>query len=555
MAKPAILTVDYIIVGSGPAGCALASRLHAGNPALSILIIETGPDVSTHPLTTLPLSCFSAHHTALDYDYRTVPQRQLDNKPCYNCGGKALSGSSAINYGTWTRGSATDYDFWAEKVNDRRWSYEGLLPYFRRTEHHFDEEGDRAQHGFEGPIYTASISSSHPERKYPLRESIKEAWLKLGYKGIEDGNSGKPLGVSECVENWKDGKRQLASRAYDLEGVEILTDSTVAKVIFEDSKDGEGNVATGVRLVDGRTVGAKKEVILSAGAYRTPHLLMLSGIGDREELSRHGIEVVVENSDVGKNFHDHLALAQWWKLRHPERGLAMGTKAWTNPAFYIGLPVDWLVYSSLPFEPLKAALDVDGDEGDEHGVLRAQRAHLEMLVPYVPAGAAVAGVNVPIDGTYIGSFVGVMQPTSRGQISISSSNPLDPPVINPNYYASEVDRVQMRHGVREVLKLIYETVEGKSIVGSEVAPEGLPVLTTESTDEDIDARVRRVGITFYHAGGSASMGKVVDSECRVVGVKGLRVVDASVLPVSVSAHYQVPVYAVAERAADMILGM
>jgi choline dehydrogenase-like flavoprotein len=176
-------------------------------------------------------------------------------------------------------------------------------------------------------------------------------------------------------------------------------------------------------------------------------------------------------------------------------------------------------------------------------------------VPYVPAGAAVAGVNVPIDGTYIGSYVGVMQPTSRGRISISSSNPLDPPVIDPNYYASEVDRVQMRRGVREVLKLMYETVEGKSIVESEVAPEGLPVLTTESTDEEIDARVRRVGITFYHAGGSASMGKVVDSECRVVGVRGLRVVDASVLPVSVSAHYQVPVYAVAERAADMILGI
>jgi choline dehydrogenase-like flavoprotein len=164
------------------------------------------------------------------------------------------------------------------------------LPYFRSTEHHFNEEEDRAQHGFEGPIYTAFISSSHPKRKYPLREPIKEAWLKLGYEAIEDGNSGKPLGVSELVENWKDGKRQLSSRAYDLEVMEILTNSTVAKVIFEDSKDGQ-NVVTGLRLVDGRMVSGKKEVILSAGAYRTPHLLMLSEIGDREELLRHGIEV------------------------------------------------------------------------------------------------------------------------------------------------------------------------------------------------------------------------------------------------------------------------
>lgn len=545
-------SADYVIIGGGLAGCTLAARLHQGNPDLCVIIIEAGPNVAGNPLTIVPLACFGVHHSGLDYAYTTVPQKHLGNRPCYNAAAKALSGGSAINYGTWTRGSAVDYDHWSKKIVDDRWSYRSLLPYFRRIEHHYDAKADPEQHGFSGPIYTASVSSSSPNRNYPLREQICAAWMKIGHKIIPDGNNGEPLGIAERVENWRDGKRQPAAEAYSLTGIEVLTNTQVACILIKESSGNK--VATGVRLVDGKTISATKEVILSAGAYRSPQLLMLSGIGDPQELSRHTIPTVVNSPDVGRNFHDHFALTQWWKLRHPEQGLAMGSPLWTDPALFIGLPADWIVGSQVPSQTLTTALRADNDERDTDSLLNPQRCHLESSILYVPAGAQIAGVNIPIDGTHVGSFVIGMQPTSRGRITLSSSSPTDPPVIDPNYYATTADRTMLRHGIRDILRLFLDTAEGREIVEREVPPEDLPALSLQSTDEEIDARVRRAGNTFYHPGGSAAMGKVVDAECRVMGVQGLRVVDASVLPVSISAHYQVCVYVVAERVADMILG-
>ena len=556
MDKPISESADYIIIGGGLAGCTLAARLHEGNPSLSIIILEAGPDIKGNPLTIAPLACFAAHYSELDYAYHTIPQKQLDNRFCYQAGAKALSGGTAINYGTWTRGSAADYDDWAKQVGDDRWSYKSLLPYFRKVEHHFDLNGDPEAHGFHGPIHTASVTSSSPNRKYPLREPTLAAWSKLGHKFNPDGNNGYPLGISELVENWRDGKRQPAAQAYDLTGVQILTNTPAARVIIKDSSSGK--VVTGVLLVDGRTISAKKEVIISAGTYRTPQILMLSGIGDPDELSKYGISTTVANRAVGANHCDHLAVYQFWKLRHPSRGLAMGTPLWTDPGFFVGLPVDWIVSSQVPQQELKNALEVDGDANDTYGILHPLRLHLETITAYVPAGAQLMGVNVPVDGTHMGTITSNFSPTSRGRITLSSANPLDAPVIDPNYNATATDRAILRYGVREVLKLFLSTPEMLEVVESEVPPEGYRPLGLESTDEEVDARVRQVAGTLYHAAGTAGMGMgdkgVVDVECRVKGVKGLRVCDASVLPVNVGAHLQVVVYAVAERVADFMLG-
>jgi choline dehydrogenase-like flavoprotein len=173
-------SVDFLIIGGGLAGCTLVSRLREGDPSLSIVIIEAGADPTGHPLTSAPLASFAAHETDIDWAYKTIPQASLNHRQIYSPAGKALSGGSATNYGTWTRGAAVDYNHWGKVVGDPRWSYNGMLPYFRKTEHHYDPQGDPTQHGFEGPIHTASISGSSPNRKYPLREPLLAAWEKVG---------------------------------------------------------------------------------------------------------------------------------------------------------------------------------------------------------------------------------------------------------------------------------------------------------------------------------------------------------------------------------------
>lgn len=546
-------SADIIIVGGGLAGCALASRLHQGNQSLLILIIEAGADPTGHPLTTAPLASFAAHETDLDWAYHTIPQKSLNNRPIYSPAGKALSGGSATNYGTWTRGTKGDYDHWSKIVGDSRWSYKGMLPYFRKTETHYDPQGDPTQHGFEGPIHTAGISGSNPNRKYPLREPLLAGWEKVGVRRIQDGNAGSQLGVAEMVENWREGRRQMARDAYDISGTQVLTETLVQRIILEE-RDGE-QVAIGVQLADGtgRIISAKKEVILSAGVYRTPQILMLSGIGPKEELSRHGIPQLVDSPEVGRNFYDHMALCQWWKLKKPEIGAAVGTPLWTDPAYFMGKPCDWVIFSQAPKEQLKAALPAAGISSEaEQALLDPECCHSETLVVYVPTGKWT-GFTLPMDGTYISSCVLGIMPTSRGAITLASSDPKDNPVLDPNFYNSEADKVMLRNGIRQVTKLFIDTPEGRDMVECEVVPEGCKPFALESTDEEIDARVRMLGGSFYHPAGSAAMGKVVDADLKVYGVKGLRIVDASVIPVSIAGHYQVATYATAEQAADIIL--
>ena len=549
--NPAPASVDFLLLGGGLAGCTVASRLHEGDPSLSILIVEAGADPTGHPLTSAPLASFAAHETDLDWAYKTVPQPSLNNRSIYCPAGKALSGGSATNYGTWTRGTKCDYDHWGEVVGDSRWNYKGMLPYFRKTETHHDPQGDPTQHGFEGPIHTASISGSNSNRKYPLREPLLEGWKKVGVHRIQDGNMGSQLGIAEMIENWRDGKRQMTRNAYELSGVQILTETLVHRIIIEE-RNGD-QVATGVLLADGRVISVKKEVILSAGVYRTPQVLMLSGIGPKDELSRHGITQIIDSPEVGRNFYDHSALCQWWKVKHPERGVAIGTPLWTDPAYFEGKPCDWVVFSQTPGTQLEASLSASGISAtSQRAILNPECCHTETLIVYVPTGR-MTGFALPMDGNYISSCVLGIMPISRGAITLASSDPKDNPVLDPNFYGSEADRLMMRNGIRQVTEMLLNTAEGCDSVKEEVVPEGCKPFTLQSTDEEIDERVRMLAGSFYHPAGSAAMGKVVDTDLKVYGVKGLRVVDASVIPVSIAGHYQVAVYATAEQAADIIL--
>lgn len=476
----------------------------------------------------------------------------MNNRACYAAAGKVLSGGSAINYGTWTRGPAVDFNHWADEVKDANWSYESLLPYFKKTETCQNTAVlEPEQHGFAGPVHVIAVSESDSKRKYPLKAPVQKAWSELGVKQIGDGNDGAPLGMAEIVENWRDGKRQCASQAYDLSGVTVLCHTMVHRIIIEEVS--EVKAASGVQLVGGQTISASREVIVSCGAYRTPQILMLSGIGNAADLARNGIPQIVDSPEVGRNYHDHLAMCIWWKLKHPERGLALGTPLWEDPAYAKGLPFNWVVSQHVPTELVEKGLQADGEIVDRQHLLEPERCHIETLVVYAPVQAQAVDVKMPLDGTHITTVVVGMTPTSRGSITISSNDPLSDPVIDPNCYATETDRVALRFGIRQSLRLFQETSHGKDIVEGEVPPNGYPTLSTGSTDAEIDARVGRTGNTLYHSAGSASMGKVVDTQLRVYGVEKLRVVDASVIPVPIAAHVQDCVYGIAEKAADMIL--
>ncbi|KAL9024127.1 MAG: hypothetical protein Q9196_006741 [Gyalolechia fulgens] len=498
---------DFIIVGGGIAGCTLASQLHKHLPQQSIALIEAGLDVNSHPRATDIPNAAPLVGSESDWKYSTSPQRHLNGRVCPNNAGKALGGGSVINAcealvtfrscdrwlilylrGGWIRGDASDYDLWASLVKDPRWSYHGFLPYFRRVENYHTREVDHAEHGFEGPVRTQSVSSTH--RDYPLRDPLKAAWASAGVVYTADANSGHPQGLGELVENRADGARQPTSSIYSLAGVEVMLDTLVHRVLLE--KRGDAQRASGVQLSNGEVIKANREVILSAGAFRTPQTLLLSGIGPTDELTAHGITAVIDAPYVGKNLIDHFLLAQWWKLRHPQAGLALGSPGFMKPAYAKGTPLDWVVTQSVPQEGLKGALANDGDTVEEsHPLLTPTRSFVESLVGY--AGTNESSPTIPMDGGHITSTVIGLLPTSRGSVTLASADPNASPCIDPNYNATEVDRYVMRSGLRQMMQVLLETNEGRALIEGETVGQGYSPLTFASSDEQLDEHIRAFG--------------------------------------------------------------
>ncbi|KAL8938125.1 MAG: hypothetical protein Q9211_003355 [Gyalolechia sp. 1 TL-2023] len=540
---------DYIIVGGGLTGCAIASRLSQKEPALHVLILEAGKDASDNPLTKDLGGAFALAGSDLDHDYKTMPQRNTEDRIHTITAGKVLGGGSILNYGAWARGDAADYDQWATVVGDERWSYEGLLPYLKKAENHVKAKLNPQQRGSEGPIRVTTILESDINRRYGLREPIKAAWEELGLERNYHGDCGTLHGICEFLENWNNGKRQPSNLAYGLQKVDIVTNATVSTIRMTRNESGHLDASI-VALADGRLFKARKEIVLTAGTIKTPQILMLSGIGPAPVLSRLGISVILENDEVGRNYFDHFALFQLWKLRHPERGLSMGSPQWNDPAFSKGLPCDWTVNEGTPSDSLLPALEADiaNRKMSDQSLLDPKRPLVETMVMYSPVGAPV-----PVDGSYIATSVMLLLPTSRGSLEITSLSPTDPPAIDPNFYDTDVDRTALVHGVRRVIEVLLKTSAAQPHVAYEEAPPGMPALGAESSDADIDMRIRKAGVSHAHAAGTAAMGKVVDTRLRVYGVTGLRIADASVLPVAIGGHPQATLYGLAEQAADLIL--
>ncbi len=416
-------------------------------------------------------------------------------------------------------------------VEDPRWSYEGLLPYFKKSEHWHDENGDKSHHGFSGPMHTSSGG-----RDYALREPVRNALLSTGLQFNADVNSGHPNGVTKLVESWHNASRQHAAICYNLEGVHVMTNTVVQRVIIENS------IAVGVELNDGRRLAAAKEVIVSCGALRTPQILMLSGIGPQTELSKFDIKQVVD-LPVGQYLHDHGSVNIVWKLKNPDQGYAFGSPAFNKPEYGTGNPMDWMATAAAPDGDLRKAADIDGTrfQSDE-------RTDYEVTVMYGITAAAPVEV-APMDGTHITTGILCLSPTSRGTVTLASKSGTDSPIIDPRYFTTEHDRAVLRAGMRCALQAM-ESI--KEYIVDETPPPGMPRINSASSDEDLDERIKAMAWSWFHAGGTASMGKVVDSRCRVYGVDRLRVVDTSIMPLSITAHLQAPMYAVAESAADLI---
>jgi choline dehydrogenase-like flavoprotein len=475
-------TFDYIVVGGGIAGTVIASRLHERKPALKILLIEAGPDshkTALAEITANPTKVGQLKGSELDWDYTTVPQPGLDNREIYAGAGKALGGSSVINYGVWTRGHSVDYDTWASIVDSPRFSWKGMLPYFNKTETHFDSSASERVHGHHGPILTASVSSSG--RNYILREPLRDAWAEIGITQPKDINDGSPLGMAEMVEARTKGKRVIAAAAYLLEGITILS-STIAKRVVFTTKNGKA-IATGVELADGQTYHCTNEVILSAGAFRTPQLLLLSGIGPASELSKHGIPQVVESPDVGKNLWDHLGAIQQWKLTPKYSALASsaGSPLWTDPKFETGNAMDYYTTSSVPYPGLRTALEKDSaSDFVMDSLTKTERCHVAFIVQYF---------GLPVDGTSIMTYILNGIPTSRGTVSLRSADVNEKPVIDNHHFETEADRYRLRTAIRMMLKML-NTKAGKEMVVGEVLPDGVKAVGEESSDEEIDKRIK-----------------------------------------------------------------
>ena len=504
-------TYDIIIVGGGIAGTVVASRIHEQLPKLSIILIEAGQDVSNHPLVKDISKAAHFAGSELDWNFSTVPQKHLNGRTLPNNAGKALGGGSAINgcrssspelpvsgicvtkpalhgSGGWIRGDASDYDLWARLVKDSKWSYLGLLPYFRKIENYHTTDVESKEHGFAGPIRTQSTSST--KRDFPLRDPVRAAWASAGVAHIADANTGHPRGLGELIENRDDGVRQVTSSVYPLSGIEVKTGTHVHRILFDEV--GRRQVAKGIQLSDGTVVLALKEIVLSAGAYSTPQILLLSGIGPTEELRGHKINTIVDSPGVGKNLWDHMAVSQWWKLRNPQDGLAMGSPNFFKANYAKGYPLDWVVTQSVPRPGLKKALTMDKDNvDDDHPLLTPERSFTESLVVYV--GASAQNPSIPLDGSHVTSTVLSLLPTSRGSVTLATDDPATPPLIDPNYNATETDRYVMRTGLRKIMEALLDTKEGQAIITSETVGSGFKSLNTTSSDDQLDERIRAGG--------------------------------------------------------------
>lgn len=531
-------TFDYIVVGGGTAGSIMVNRLSADGA--SVCLLEAGPK-DRHPFIHIPAGYIkNIYSPKMTWNFKSKPELATANRSFPLPQGRVLGGSSSINGLNYVRGQSADYDNWAQMGNTG-WSYGDVLPYFKRSERRIGP-GDDAVRGRDGEMPITDLDLIHP-----VCEAFIKGAAQMGIPRNPDYNSGDQAGTGYFQRTIHKGYRYSAAKAFlrparKRPNVDIRTNAQAAEILFE------GTRANGVRyLRDGREgnaveVRARREVILCAGALNTPKLLQLSGIGPAEVLGDLGIKVRVDLRGVGNNLRDHYGVRMVSTLK--------GVKTFNSMAR--GLPLGLEIVKWLWGRP--SLLSVSPSL--THLFWKSSDALETPDLEYVMTPASFREGTVGLLDNMPGMTVGVwqMRPESHGYVRPVSRNPFDPPEINPNYLSDPRDQQVLLRSIHLGRKLMTTAPLQPWLTGKTNPDQDL-----QSDDELLDW-ARREGITVYHMIGTARMGPdgdpgaVVDSKLRVRGLQGLRVADASVMPVMPSGNTNAPVMMVAEKAADMILG-
>jgi choline dehydrogenase len=509
---------DYVIVGAGSAGCVLASRL-SEDPDISVCLIEAGP-ADTAQNVHIPAAFAKLFRTALDWDYDSHDEPQLDRRRLYLPRGRVLGGTSSINTGIYIRGNRLDYDGWKQPG----WGYDELLPYFKRSED--NERGESRYHGSGGPL-----SVSENRSRNPMSTAFVEAAIEAGHPANDDFNGAEQDGVGYFQVTQKDGHRASSSTAFlhpamNRSNLTVETNLPVHRVLIE---HGSATGVVGQRLDEEITIRAQREVIVAAGTYNSPQLLMYSGIGPAAGLAPLGIPVEVDLPHVGQNLQDHVLIPLIFTHEHPISMLAAGA------------PESVQQFISEGRGPLTCnGPEVGGFARTSAGLPAPNVEFLAAPVMFVDTG-----LGIPT-GHALSYGPSMLTPRSRGSVTLASEDPTTKPRIVHNFFAESQDLADAVAGLRMALEISRQQA---------LSPYTVTPFRPPASESDADLRdyIRRYTHSIFHPVGTCAMGSVVDAELRVLGVPQLRVVDASVMPTIVRGNTNAPTVMIAERASDLIL--
>ena len=525
---------DYVVVGGGTGGCALAARL-SEDSRRTVCLLEAGGSGKSVFIDVPATLVIAQRSAALNWRFQTVPQPKLNGRKIPVPRGRGLGGSALINGMVYFRGNPRDYDAWAA-AGASGWSYREILPYFRRSEHN-ENFGASVYHGNDGPMNVRSVT-----RPNPLNFSFFEALAGLGYSYRDDLNGADSEGMALRQLSIRGGIRETTANAFlrpalGRRNLTVLTGTQATRIVL----DGRRAVAVEARAAgSGLTVKAHREIVLTAGAIQSPQLLMLSGIGDGEQLAGLGIVLRHELPGVGRNLHDHLASPVHMRMRNP---VSYGVSLRAMPRNLLNV-TEYLLFRSGPM-----ANNVFESAAFVKSIAGLDKPDVQLV--FQPARRPGSSFPYPLGHGFAISPVG-LYPRSRGRLTLASPDPFDAPLIDPNLLSAPEDLAPLISGMR-LARRIFASAAFAKYQAHETAPGSAAL-----SDAELEAYIRAEAYTVHHPVGTCRMGSdagaVVDPQLRVAGLDALRVADASVFPCAIGGNTNAAVVMIAEKACDLILG-